>query len=242
MSFQQKANDEQKMYDENKGVIQRLDTLQLEIQGLENKISEKKQVLEGKRTQLVDIKSSLKELEEDILKKDEHHRNSQVFQEMQNWLDQCFVPVIEDIEKYVLRNIQEEFNQLFQRWFNILMEMGNVSVEIDESFTPKITQGGYSLGIDSLSGGEKTSSALAYRLALNTMIKKAADMENNLIILDEPTDGFGKEQLIRLRRVLDELESAQIIMVSHERELESFVDTIYRITKEGSTSRIESLT
>jgi len=29
------------------------------------------------------------------------------------------------------------------------------------------------------------------------MIKKAADMENNLIILDEPTDGFGKEQLIR---------------------------------------------
>ena len=45
-------------------------------------------------------------------------------------------------------------------------------------------------------------------------------MENNLIILDEPTDGFGKEQLIRARRVLDELESAQIGMVSHEREME----------------------
>ena len=74
------------------------------------------------------------------------------------------------------------------------------------------------------------------------MIKKAADMENNLIILDEPTDGFGKEQLIRVRRVLDELESAQIGMVSHERELESFVDTIYRITKEGGISRIESVT
>ena len=67
------------------------------------------------------------------------------------------------------------------------------------------------------------------------------DMENNLIILDEPTDGFGKEQLIRLRRVLDELEFAQIIMVSHERELESFVETIYRITKEGGISRIESV-
>ena len=66
-------------------------------------------------------------------------------------------------------------------------------------------------------------------------------MENNLIILDESTDGFGKEQLIRLRRVLEELESAQIMVVSHERELDSFVDT-YRITKEGSISRIESLT
>jgi DNA repair exonuclease SbcCD ATPase subunit len=30
-------------------------------------------------------------------------------------------------------------------------------------------------------------------------------------------------------------------MVSHERELESFVDTIYRITKEGGVSRIESV-
>ncbi|MGA9844783.1 MAG: hypothetical protein WBQ25_20975 [Nitrososphaeraceae archaeon] len=68
----------------------------------------------------------------------------------------------------------------------------------------------------SLSGGEKTSTALAYRLALNTMIKKAADVENNLIIPDEPNDGIGKEQLIRLRRVLDELEFAQIITVSHE--------------------------
>jgi hypothetical protein len=66
----------------------------------------------------------------DILRKDEHYKNKQVFQQIQNWLDQCFVPAIEDIEKYVLENIQEEFNQLFQRCFNILMEIGDISLEV----------------------------------------------------------------------------------------------------------------
>jgi ABC-type uncharacterized transport system ATPase subunit len=64
-------------------------------------------------------------------------------------------------------------------------------------------------------------------------------MDNTLLILDEPTDGFGKEQLFRLRQVLNELNSAQIIMVSHERELESLADKIYRVTKDGSQSRFE---
>lgn len=64
-------------------------------------------------------------------------------------------------------------------------------------------------------------------------------MDISLLILDEPTDGFGKEQLIRLREVLDDLNRAQIIMVSHERDLESFVDRIYRVTKEGNISKLE---
>ncbi|HYA82014.1 MAG TPA: hypothetical protein VEH06_01005 [Candidatus Bathyarchaeia archaeon] len=71
------------------------------------------------------------------------------------------------------------------------------------------------------------------------MLKKIAGMDNALLILDEPTDGFGKEQLFRLKQVLNELNSAQIIMVSHERELESFADKIYRLTKDGNQSRFE---
>ncbi|MGA9844782.1 MAG: hypothetical protein WBQ25_20970 [Nitrososphaeraceae archaeon] len=89
----------------------------------------------------------MKELKKDILRKKEQYKNKHVFQQMRNWLDQCFVPTIEDTEKYVLGNMQEEFNQLFQRWFNILMEIGDISIEVDESFTPIITQNGYSLGI-----------------------------------------------------------------------------------------------
>ena len=100
-------------------------------------------------------------------------------------------------------------------------------------------QGGYAMDVGSLSRGEKTSVALAYRLALNGMIKKTASFQSHLLILDEPTDGFSREQLLRLRYVLDELQSSQIIMVSHEKELESFVSSIYRITKENGISNVE---
>jgi exonuclease SbcC len=181
----------------------------------------------------------LHEVEKEVKNKMSRYQNKLIFQQTNNWLEQHFIPAIQDIERHVLQSINEEFNQLFQRWFNILMETGDISVEADSNFTPIVTQSGYSLSVNSLSGGEKTSVALAYRLALNTMLKKVAGMDNALLILDEPTDGFGKEQLIRLRQVLNELNSAQIIMVSHERELESFVDKIYRVTKDGNQSRVE---
>jgi ABC-type lipoprotein export system ATPase subunit len=54
----------------------------------------------------------------------------------------------------------------------------------------------------------------------------------------EPTDGFSREQLFRLRDILKELNCEQVIFVSHESELEGFVDKIYRITKEAGESRI----
>jgi exonuclease SbcC len=181
----------------------------------------------------------LREVENEVRSKKERYLNKQIFQQTNSWLEQQFIPAVQDIERHVLQSINEEFNQLFQRWFSILMETGNISVEIDSNFTPIISQSGYSLSVNSLSGGEKTSVALAYRLALNTILKKIAGMDNALLILDEPTDGFGKEQLYRLKQVLNELNSAQIIMVSHERELESFVDKIYRVTKDGNQSRIE---
>ena len=38
----------------------------------------------------------------------------------------------------------------------------------------------------------------------------------DLLILDEPTDGFLEQQLDRMRDLLDELDAKQIILVSHE--------------------------
>ena len=58
--------------------------------------------------------------------------------------------------------------------------------------------------------------------------------------MDEPTDGFSKEQLAKEREILDELECPQIILVSHERELESFADQIFRVTKTNGISHISS--
>jgi DNA repair protein SbcC/Rad50 len=63
-------------------------------------------------------------------------------------------------------------------------------------------------------------------------------MESNLLILDEPTDGFSKEQLLKVQDILIELECPQVIIVSHEQELESFADQIFRVSKEHGVSTI----
>ncbi len=237
----QKLQNEQTLLDKNKNAIRDLKILEADVEKSQNEISELGQMTSGKRSELKLLESNLNQLEREVKDKKDRNQNKQILQHTNNWLEEHFITAVQDIERHVLQNINEEFNQLFQKWFNILMETGDINVEADTNFTPIITQNGYSLGINSLSGGEKTSVALAYRLALNTMLKKIAGMDNALLILDEPTDGFGKEQLVRLTKVLDELQAAQIIMVSHERELESFVDKIYRVTKDGNRSRINVL-
>ena len=155
------------------------------------------------------------------------------------WLNQHFIPSLEQIESQVLISVKEEFNRLFQKWFYLLIEVGDIDVEIDEFFTPIVNQSGYHLEVDSLSGGEKSSIALAYRLALNEIIRRMVMLEDNLLILDEPTDGFSKEQLVQIKYVLEELSATQVIVVSHEKELEGFVETIFRVVKESEKSQVD---
>ena len=103
----------------------------------------------------------------------------------------------------------------------------------------QVVMDGYEQNVAFLSGGEKTSMALAYRLALNNIVQKVSiGMKSNLLILDEPTDGFSKVQLFKLKEIIDEIKCPQLIMVSHEQELESFVDQVLRIDKVKGISQI----
>jgi exonuclease SbcC len=156
------------------------------------------------------------------------------------WLTENFLPAVRDIEKFVLATINEEFGQIFQRIFSILaVEEGGLNAKIDDSFTPLIEEGGYELDVQSLSGGERTAVALAYRLALNYMVKRANDaLQTSLLILDEPTEGFSREQIYRFRNALEELGDDQVIIVSHERDLEPMADRVFRIEKLNDESTV----
>ena len=61
-----------------------------------------------------------------------------------------------------------------------------------------------------------------------------------MLILDEPTDGFSMEQLDKVRDVLERLNLGQTVIVSHESKIESFVDNVIRIRKEGHVSTVVS--
>ncbi|PIN81189.1 hypothetical protein COV11_02435 [Candidatus Woesearchaeota archaeon CG10_big_fil_rev_8_21_14_0_10_30_7] len=177
-----------------------------------------------------------KEIEEKTKIKEKLQKNINY----ENWFNTFFIPLTETIEKQVLGRIYHNFNHLFKEWFNTLIDDEYLSARLDENFTPIIQQNGYETEVTNLSGGEKTACALAYRLALNNAINDSISMINTkkLLILDEPTDGFSDQQLDKMRDVLAQIKAEQIILVSHENKIESFVQNVINIEKVGNESRI----
>jgi DNA repair protein SbcC/Rad50 len=175
-----------------------------------------------------------------IKKKEEFKQKHTRLSNFTSWLDNEFLNLINQIEKQAMLTIYMKFNSHFCKWFKILLEDDLLNVRLDEDYTPLIIQNGYETNISSLSGGEKTSCALAYRLALNIVINESIQTINtkDLIILDEPTDGFSSEQLDKLRDVLNLLDLSQVIIVSHEQKIESYVQNIIRVEKENHITKI----
>jgi exonuclease SbcC len=191
------------------------------------------------RAHLRDWERESNDLGESLKKKQGQREKADKLAEHLLWIQDYFMPSVEGIEKQVMMNINQEFAFQFKRWFGMLVDDPGKEAKVDEDFTPIIQQDGIDQEVSYLSGGEKTSVALAYRLALNNIVRKVSTgMHSNVLILDEPTNGFSKEQLGKVREILDELDCPQIILVSHERELESFADQIFRVTKKDGISTI----
>jgi exonuclease SbcC len=226
----------------------RIDVLEREAEGLEplrRKIEasqkELKRIREDTSSLRRDIKNwedTIKRHSESLARMEKAASKASQLREREIWLEEYFIPTLESIERHVMTSINREFGHDFQKWFAILVDDGGKESRVDEDFTPMVEQEGYEQDIDFLSGGERTSVALAYRLALSQMVQKFAEAGPSSLILDEPTDGFSKEQLGKMREILDEMANPQVIIVSHERELESFADQIYRVAKVQGESKI----
>ena len=57
----------------------------------------------------------------------------------------------------------------------------------------------------------------------------------DIVILDEPTDGFANEQIDKMRDIFEQLKAEQIILVSHEQKMEGFVDHVLHVQKQGTS-------
>ncbi len=179
-------------------------------------------------------------LSREMLEKERLAKNLERLNALHAYLDMHFAGLIASMERHVMASIHRKFGELFAKWFSLLVEDELINCRLDSEFSPIAIQNGYENDVENLSGGEKTAVALAYRLALNRVINDIVSTikTRDLIILDEPTDGFSDEQLDRVRDVLDELGMRQVILVSHEQKIEGFVDRVIRIRKKGHESGI----
>jgi exonuclease SbcC len=224
------------------GFDKKIQELKSLINQTDEKISNCKVKIAAFSENLKNEKSIASKLESDIVEAKKWQTEHLKYSNYNEWIREFFIPTLAQIEKQVLLSIQQQFDETYRRWYSILIEDPTKESRIDDNFTPIVEQDGYMQEVDFLSGGEKTSIALAYRLTLNSLMRKETEsMKSNLLILDEPTDGFSKTQLSKVKDVLQELKSEQIILVSHEKELETYVDNIFQISKDGGVSRIARL-
>jgi exonuclease SbcC len=221
------------------GVSEKIERIGSEIDAVEVKLRDLRSVADRAGRDVENLNQGIREDEEQVSTKEAAKKRASSLREYGIWIEDFFVQSLDAIERQVLTTINLDFNSHFQEWFSTLVEDQSKEARIDEDFTPLVEQDGYEQEVYYLSGGEKTSLALAYRLALNGVVRKVSmGMKSNLLILDEPTDGFSKEQLGKMREILDEIESPQVIIVSHDKELESFADQIYRVVKDHGESKV----
>ena len=91
--------------------------------------------------------------------------------------------------------------------------------------------------IEMVSGGEKIAIALALRLGMTQAMSKG-NIET--ILLDEPTihlDSFRRQELIDVLRSMSVI--PQMLIVTHDEELENAADTLIRVKKEEGISKVE---
>ncbi|MFX0025421.1 MAG: AAA family ATPase [Candidatus Hermodarchaeota archaeon] len=161
---------------------------------------------------------------------------------LRSWITNEFQILIRDIEREITSASARQFNEYFKEWFRILVEEENIEVEIRlDDFEPIVVINGYNSPFRDLSGGEKSALSLAYRLALDKIINERYQevKTKDLLILDEPTDGFSQEQINKMQDIFEKLNTTQMFIISHDRNLDSFVTDIYNFQKINHQTKVK---
>ncbi len=205
-----------------------------ETSTLKEKLNSIKKTIERLENDIYTLKNKLEEM-----KKSKKRANELGY--LKTWLNNDFKECIRAIEEHRMAQLNVDFESYFRAWFDEILDDPDINASLDEDFAPVITVHNNVTSVDDISGGERTSVALAYRLAFNTMIKKELGLHSNLLVLDEPTTGFSREQLTRLKDVMEKVTADQIVIVSHENEIVNLADVEYLVQKSDGESKVRQI-
>ncbi len=154
------------------------------------------------------------------------------------WVAGPFRTALLTMEKKLLAHAQGLFDRNLARYFSALLDDPALVAGTDTAFSPVVWIEGEWTPAEALSGGERTSLALAFRLALAQVVRSLGSLRLDTVLLDEPTDGFSPEQVVRMGELLDELALPQVVIVSHESELAGIADRVVRVEKRDGRSTL----
>src|SRR3989344_3077973 len=237
--LREKKDSKEKIEKESARLKEEISSLNKENKELREKEKKLKIEKAGYERDMINIKMVIEKLNEEVEEKLKAREKLFTLNRFIFFIDAHFSELMDLMERKVMLKVHTDFETFFQKWFSILVDDEVLNIRLDESFTPLIEQQGHDIDYAYLSGGERTAAALAYRLALNQTINNIVTeiKTKDIIILDEPTDGFSMEQLDRMKQVIEDLDAKQVILVSHDPKIESFVNNVIRIEKQLGSSR-----
>jgi exonuclease SbcC len=197
-----------------------------------NNYIEKIGKLDGEITQL---KNSIKKLEEKIKNSD---KNKQELENIDNLLKllkhirELFSKdgIQKDLRLYSKPLIEKHTKEYFEK-FNFTYH----DLCLDEDYNIIVFGVGGETKLDMVSGGEKIGIALSLRFGITKAISKG---NINTILLDEPTiylDDYRRDELIG---IIGNIDIPQMIIVTHDNELENAADKVITVEKDDGESKI----
>ncbi|MCL5016983.1 MAG: SMC family ATPase [Candidatus Parvarchaeota archaeon] len=217
----------------------KLDSSNQTLSSLSSELSKTQRELELRDNQTKELESRLKEIELKLLRKQdlikEAEKETEFLKIVSNLRED-----IRDIREYVRNKFINDFRALFQQRFNEIRNESDYVVDIDNNYNVTVLINGETNDARTLSGGEKTSVALAYRMALSSIASMLGGVgENELLIMDEPTSGLDREDINSLTNAITKLvDIKQIIIVTHEDNMKNIADNLISIRKESGKSII----
>ncbi|AEE95163.1 Rad50, homologous recombination repair enzyme [Acidianus hospitalis W1] len=226
--------------EEFENLNKKLEDLNNERIAIEKEISTIEGKINASRDLLINLNSELNKIMEDLNKipklqnainKVEKLRKILSGSGLQNYIISIFKSRIENN----LNDILNMFNLSFSR-VTINFEIGG-KTQKGKVVIKAYNTAGNDLDIESLSGGERISIALALRIA----IAKSLMDEIGFMIMDEPTIHLDEERKKELLNVIKYSMNIipQIIIVTHDDEIKEISDYIISVTKKGDKSIVK---
>lgn len=208
-----------------------------EINKINYRITEIRKEIELRKTQLEEDKIRLEEIKIKLRKKEEISRLLNKKEGMLKMISDLRED-IRSIREYVRLKFINEFRSLFKSRFEELRSDTDYSISIDNNYNAIITAENEEMDAKALSGGEKTSVAIAYRLALSSLASiLGGGGKNEMILMDEPTSGLDREDISALTGAITKItDLKQIIIVTHEDSMKNIADNVIKLKKEAGRS------
>ncbi len=190
-----------------------------------------KSELVGKKTAL---NANLKQMEQSL---DSYNENKKQLNNVSDFIK--LLKFIRDLfgKDGLQRELRNRSKPLIEQKTRDFFEKFNFDysdIKIDEDYDISVYGPNGECSLDMISGGEKIAVALALRLGI-TQALSGGNLE--LIMLDEPTihlDAYRRQELIDLFKRMSII--PQMIIVTHDPELEEAADNVLRIKKEEGNS------